>query len=80
MAKQDNLMALAEAALNHGDSQTLFNMFRQSQEDIVSLLRMQAVYTQMEGKAPQGDMDTVKTIAMEAMSLAKMIIQGKATP
>ena len=74
---QENKRALAEAALNNGDAETLFNMFKQSQEDIVALLRMQAAYTQMEGKAPQGDMETVKTIAMEAMSLAKMIIQGK---
>ncbi len=73
--KQVNKMELAQDALNRGDSEALFALFTESQNDIIALLRVQAAYANMEGKlSPTGDMETVKVIAMEAMSLAKLVI------
>lgn len=77
-ATYERVMALAKEALETGDANTLYRMLEKSHEDIAALMRLQAVYAGMEGKSvPSGDLETVKTIAMEAMSMAKMIIQAE---
>ena len=81
--KHPSKLALAQDALNRNDAAALFALFEQSQADIVALLRMQAMYVEHEGKShirSSEDLETVKTIAMEAMSMAKMIIQERKAP